>query len=302
MVLGAERDPFTFKTAMTETPPLSQKWRDQEERLFGETDEDQKLVKVQQLRDKIKEYSPQLLATLPPGGEDVFLLRTLRASKEYNIDSAVKMLETYVQMIHKSPQFFDMAFERFKESHAISQAVLGTVLPHRDQHGRRVMICRGGKWSPTKIPFEDMFCMLWMCLELMAREEKSQVAGLTVIIDGADFGWKQFRGITLEGLIFITNMLQDSYPLWIRQISVVNSPWLFQKLYEWIRPWLNTEVKEMLVFHQNYEELHKFVEKSILPEDYGGQTGPLDNAEVSKALQDMEGYFQDLKKYVRQCN
>merc|ERR1712111_29981 len=95
---------------------------------------------------------------------------------------------------------------------------------------------------------------------------------------------------------------QDSYPLWIRQISVVNSPWLFQKLYEWIRPWLNTEVKEMLVFHQNYEELHKFVEKSILPEDYGGQTGPLDNAEVSKALQDMEGYFQDLKKYVRQCN
>jgi len=58
----------------------------------------------------------------------------------------------------------------------------------------------------------------------------------------------------------------------------------------------------MLVFHQNYDELHKFVEKSILPEDYGGQTGPLDNAEVSKALQDMEGYFQDLKKYVRQCN
>ena len=58
----------------------------------------------------------------------------------------------------------------------------------------------------------------------------------------------------------------------------------------------------MLVFHPNNDELHKFVDKSILPEDYGGDMGKFDNAECSKALEEMEGYFQELKKYVNQCS
>ena len=90
---------------------------------------------------------------------------------------------------------------------------IGTVLPHRDQFGRRILIGRGGNWSPSKSKFEDVFASLWITLEMLAREERSQIAGLTVIVDGENFGWRQFRGLTLEGLLFVINLLQVHMPV-----------------------------------------------------------------------------------------
>ena len=82
--------------------------------MFGETDDDKKLAKVQQFREKLRESYPDLMVDIP-GNEDVFLLRVLRASKNYDAESAAEMLNTYVQMIVKSPQFFELAFKRLKE-------------------------------------------------------------------------------------------------------------------------------------------------------------------------------------------
>ena len=45
-------------------------------------------------------------------------------------------------------------------------------------------------------------------VEMLAREEKGQIAGLTVLVDAAGFGWRQMRGVTLEGLLFCLNLLQ----------------------------------------------------------------------------------------------
>ena len=90
--------------------------------------------------------------------------------------------------------------------------------------------------------------------------------------------------------------------MWIRQINVVNAPWLFQKLYDWIRPWLNSEVQEMLYFHDSYESLHKNVDRSVLPQEYEGGLDSFDsgiNAEATKQTQEMDDYFQALKKYVK---
>ena len=40
-------------------------------------------------------------------------------------------------------------------------------------------------------------------------------------------------------------------------MSVLNAPWLFQKMYEWVRPWMHEEVREMLHFHDTIEDLHQ---------------------------------------------
>ena len=102
--------------------------------------------------------------------------------------------------------------------------------------------------------------------------------------------------------VCLSSIVSVPYPLWIRQINVVNAPWLFQKLYDWVKTWLNDEVKEMLHFHDSYESLHKHVDKSVLPQEYEGELGSFDsgiNAEATKQVQEMDNYFQALKKYVK---
>ena len=41
--------------------------------------------------------------------------RVLRASRGYSVSNSSTMLGKYVEMMTKSPQFFDLAFNRFKE-------------------------------------------------------------------------------------------------------------------------------------------------------------------------------------------
>ena len=56
--------------------PLSDEWRRQTERLFGETTNEEKMAKIEALRSKLAQSNPQLLVDLPgPDNGDMFLLR-----------------------------------------------------------------------------------------------------------------------------------------------------------------------------------------------------------------------------------
>lgn len=52
------------------------------------------------------------------------------------------------------------------------------LLPHRDQHGRRIAYVKPGQWNPSEFKFCDMFSVGTMLNELVALEPKSQVRSL----------------------------------------------------------------------------------------------------------------------------
>ena len=56
---------------------------------------------------------------------------------------------------------------------------------------------------------------------------RTQVAGVTVVADAKDFGFKQLRNLTIDGFWCGSSMVQDSFPLWFRDIHVVNAARLF---------------------------------------------------------------------------
>ena len=56
---------------------------------------------------------------------------------------------------------------------------------------------------------------------------RTQVAGVTAVADAKDFGFKQLRNLTIVGFWCGASMVQDSFPLWFRDIHVVNAARLF---------------------------------------------------------------------------
>ena len=101
------------------------------------------------------------------------------------------------------------------------------MLEHRDQYGRRVYIYRPGKWNPDKSNFNEVFCVGYALSELVALETKTQIAGVTTIADAKDFGFHQLRSFTLDNARSAASFVQDSFPLWFRDIHVVNAARLF---------------------------------------------------------------------------
>ena len=65
-----------------------------------------------------------------------------------------------------------------------------------------------GNWNPDVLNFQDYYCSGYMFMEMISREEKTQLVGVTIIVDGSNFGFKQARNFTLEDMRYSARTLQ----------------------------------------------------------------------------------------------
>ena len=70
-----------------------------------------------------------------------------------------------------------------------------------------------------------------ICILIFAR---TQIAGVTAVADAKDFGFKQLRNLTIDGLCCGASIVQDSFPLWFRDIHIVNAARCFYLVSLWI--------------------------------------------------------------------
>ncbi len=112
------------------------------------------------------------------------------------MSGALDVLTNYVGILRDCPQYF--AAISASEAADIGAQDAHSVLPHRDRHGRRVMLYRAGRWDPERFTFSQCFRLGYMLSELVALEPRTQVAGVTTIADASGFGFAQFRGFTID--------------------------------------------------------------------------------------------------------
>ena len=196
-----QEDDFHLKSK--EDPPLDSKWLEVEQHFFGKYDYE---TKVTEFRTKLQETRPDLLKHIPEPA-DLFLLRVLRGG-ELGVDKSTAMLAKYVQIMRDGSTYFQLAFEPMKKIEAVLQDRFHTVLKHRDKFGRRVLIGRAGMWDPYVHSFSDALSVAYSLSEMVACEEKTQIAGCTLIVDGTNFGFKQLRSFSLEGFRYAATLLQ----------------------------------------------------------------------------------------------
>ena len=65
-----------------------------------------------------------------------------------------------------------------------------------------------------------------------------------------------------------------------------------------IKPFLNEEVKQSILFHNNLDSFHAHVDKEILPHELGGQQGGFDNSAASRSVYSLSEYFVQVQNYV----
>ena len=67
------------------------------------------------------------------------------------------------------------------------------------------MISRLGQWDPNSTTSQQLFTAAFTLFELIAMEEKTQIAGVTVVADISGFGFKHLKYVqkTLEEITCI---------------------------------------------------------------------------------------------------
>ena len=195
-------------------------------------------------------------------GDDGFLTRFLRAGC-WRVEAALPILKTYSSLGQEYECYVSRAIPTrlikrylilkntslYYRLDCVYNAKINAMSDMRDKYGRRIYIFRLGQWDPDKVMLEDFYASAYIFFEMIAREVKTQIAGVTVINDVTGFGFKHLRHCGLEQMRAIITFMNGGFPLWFRKIHVVNQPRLFGVLFNMIKPFLDERMKENIMFH-----------------------------------------------------
>lgn len=183
-----------------------------------------------------------------------------------------------------------------KEQNIFRSNIL-TVFPNRDQLGRRILLLELGSkflessmhfialrktrnvffflfaenWKHKEVSLDEVFKGCVLFLEAAMLEPETQVNGASVIFDMDGLSLQQTWQFTPPFAKRIVDWLQDSVPLRVKAIHIINQPKIFQMVFALFKPFLREKLRNRIYWHgSDRESLQQHIAPKCLPTCYGG--------------------------------
>jgi hypothetical protein len=168
-------------------------------------------------------------------------------------------------------------------------------MPGLTPDGKRVSIA-GASPDFHLTNVADLFKLLTMMADVRLHAEKFGVAGDVYILDAAATSLtRQFLKMSPVLLKKFFVCVQEAYPVKIKEVHVVNAGPVVEMIMAVVRPLLKEKLRSRIHLHSRLESLHQFVPKDLLPEEYGGSAGRLEEVKENwtMTLEEYGGWFKE---------
>uniref|UniRef100_A0A1A9X071 CRAL-TRIO domain-containing protein n=1 Tax=Glossina brevipalpis TaxID=37001 RepID=A0A1A9X071_9MUSC len=230
--------------------------------------------------------------------EDRFLIRFLRVCKYYP-ESAAELVKNYFSFKVKHANMFDDLLPS-KEENTFKHNVC-VAFKNRDQNNRRILVLRlGKKWKHKEVALDDIFKSAVLYVEAAVTEEDTQINGAVVIFDMDGLSLQQTWQFTPAFAKRLIDWLQDSLPLRLKAIHIINQPKIFNVVFSLFKPFLREKLSSRIIFHgTERQSFHRYISPECLPPEYGGtNTEPMIDAyDWYKMMMMIENEYKTINSY-----
>lgn len=181
------------------------------------------------------------------------------------------MLEIYLREFKTFPEYFgNLDIQDPKLSELLDTGFLIT-LPDRDADGSLIYLLRPGRIDTEKFTNSDVVRFFSMLFELELDDEESQISGIKFVVDFSNTSMKFF------GLFSIADLKNIAYHsgtiLAFRQNAtyMFNIPFGAASILQFLVNMFTDNMKKVTHFLSNKDDLKKFIDVSILPEENCGK-------------------------------
>ncbi|KAL4717047.1 hypothetical protein ACJJTC_016934 [Scirpophaga incertulas] len=150
-------------------------------------------------------------------------------------------------------------------------------LPRKTKENYKVFIYRLNNPDLDLFNFVEAVRAFFMLADTRLTEEEDIPAGEIPIFDSANVSLKFIGKVNLSVLRKYMLYTQEAIPIRLKQVHVINAPAYIGKLHAICKPFLKTEVAKLIKFHEpNSTTLYKDIPQEILPVEYGGKAGTIE--------------------------
>ncbi|KAJ3641020.1 hypothetical protein Zmor_027549 [Zophobas morio] len=148
-------------------------------------------------------------------------------------------------------------------------------MPGMTPEGRRVHIARIATSDFEDFDYNYFARVIFMVADVYLKSEKLGSAGEVYVLDGENYRLKHLLKLSpiFAKKIFVCTM--DALPIKIKEIHIVNPPFVIDSLIAFIKPFMKEKIFNRLHFHKDVTTLHEYISRDFLPEEYGGTAGKL---------------------------
>ncbi|KAG5672153.1 hypothetical protein PVAND_002306 [Polypedilum vanderplanki] len=228
---------------------------------------------INQLREWIKK-SPHLKSRT----DDQFLLSFLRGCK-YSMERAKQKLDMFYTLRHHSPEFMQ---DRDPEKLRVAEILkLGMMMPLPETwapDAPRIILGSMQNYDPKDYNIEELMKVSMLIMDLMHEEDDQMlICGQVNIMDLKNATLAHFLVWTPQMMKKMTMIMQEGSPFRLKGIHYINIPPFFEKIFNVFKQFLNDKIKSRINFHgSDLESLYKFIPRKLLPAEYGGEAGTID--------------------------
>ncbi|XP_025831031.1 alpha-tocopherol transfer protein-like [Agrilus planipennis] len=235
---------------------------------------------------------------LPDTWDEERIMTFLRGCK-FSLEKCKRKLDMYFTMRAAVPEIFTNRDVTRPELQEILKFINIPPLPGLTPNGRRVVCMRGVDKTVMHPKPEDAMKLVFMIGDIRLAAEEVGVAGDVYILDASVVTSGHFARVTPALVKKFLVIVQEAYPVKLKEVHVVNVHPLVDVIYNWVKPFLKEKIKNRVYIHENFDSLYKYVPKDMLPEEYGGSAGKMQDYHEQwiKKMEEYGPWFKEQEEY-----
>ncbi|XP_072934251.1 alpha-tocopherol transfer protein-like [Epargyreus clarus] len=230
---------------------------------------------------------------LPDEWDEGRIMTFLRGCS-FSLEKCKRKLDMYFTMRAACPEFFTNRDINSQELRDLMTKAQGPPLPGLTPNGRRVTICRGLDKNIETHQLNEAFKLAMMIGDIRLLEEVEGVAGDIYILDASIVAPSHLGKLSPSAVKKFLICVQEAYPVKLKEVHIVNTSPIIETVVNLVKPFLKEKIKNRIFIHTDINTLYEHVPKEMLPAEYGGNSGSINDINEAwvKKMEEYKDWFK----------
>ncbi|KAK4297110.1 hypothetical protein Pmani_030445 [Petrolisthes manimaculis] len=142
----------------------------------------------------------------------------------------------------------------------------------------QVILARPGLRDPATSDMNDLARVILTTIDLVLEEDELiGITGIEIVMDAGTLTMAHAVQMTPPLIKRISTIIQEGYPMRPKGLNYINTPAAFDTVFNIFKSFMKEKMKKRVHIHgSDMESLYKEVPRDILPVEYGGTNGTIE--------------------------